>query len=79
MSHTKEKEGTLRVLPLLKETTAYIVLRPFFKPKKVERPRSSEDPGYLEEFLSPENWMVSVLSLFSRGNSIRLILCLDPV
>ena len=61
MSHTQEKEGTLRVLPLLKETTAYIVLRPFFKPKKMEKPMSSDDPGYSEEFLSPDNWVVSLL------------------
>ena len=33
MSVTGPGEGTLRVAPLLKLATAYIILRPFFKPR----------------------------------------------
>ena len=32
LSHTGPREGTLKVLPFIKEATAYIMLRPFFKP-----------------------------------------------
>ncbi|KAF9653928.1 DUF1479-domain-containing protein [Thelephora ganbajun] len=33
LSTTKTNEGTLRVVPFLKLSTAYVMLRPFFKPK----------------------------------------------
>lgn len=33
LSTTKANEGTLRVVPLLKLSTAYVMLRPFFKPR----------------------------------------------
>jgi hypothetical protein len=33
MSATSPGEGTLRVAPLLKLATAYLMLRPFFKPR----------------------------------------------
>lgn len=33
MSATSPGEGTLRVLPLLKLATAYLILRPFFRPR----------------------------------------------
>jgi hypothetical protein len=33
MSVTGPGEGTLRVAPLLKLATAYLILRPFFKPR----------------------------------------------
>ena len=33
MSTTGPGEGTLRVLPLLKLATAYLILRPFFRPR----------------------------------------------
>lgn len=33
MSATGPGEGTLRVLPLLKLATAYLILRPFFRPR----------------------------------------------
>ncbi|KIP10961.1 hypothetical protein PHLGIDRAFT_47251, partial [Phlebiopsis gigantea 11061_1 CR5-6] len=32
LSHTGPREGTLKVLPFINEATAYIMLRPFFKP-----------------------------------------------
>ena len=33
LSTTRAREGTLRVVPFLKLSTAYVMLRPFFKPK----------------------------------------------
>ena len=33
MSTTGPGEGTLRVAPMLKVATAYLILRPFFKPR----------------------------------------------
>lgn len=35
MSTTGVNEGTLRVLPMLSLATAYIILRPFFKPRSI--------------------------------------------
>lgn len=35
MSSTGVNEGTLRVLPMLSLATAYIILRPFFKPRGI--------------------------------------------
>lgn len=54
MSHTSPGEGTLKVNPLIKLTTAYFLLRPFFEPIK-ELPEGKEDE-YTAEYLSPENW-----------------------
>lgn len=51
LSHTGPNEGTLRVLPNLKEATAYIVMRPFFE---AVRPR--EACGSTEEYLDAGNW-----------------------
>lgn len=62
MSHTRRDEGTLRVFPLLTEASAYIALRPFFRPIRSETPASKEDPKYSEDFLSADNWTVSNLS-----------------
>lgn len=47
MSHTKPAEGTLLVKPLVKLSTAYVLLRPFFQPK-----RGRTSANYLDE----ENW-----------------------
>lgn len=54
MSHTAPGEGTLMVNPLIKLTTAYFLLRPFFEPIKT-LPEGKEDQ-YTAEYLSPENW-----------------------
>lgn len=51
LSHTRAGEGTLRVLPFLRESTAYIILRPFFTP--ISPLSSFSNPS---EYLSPENW-----------------------
>ncbi|KAI5458656.1 hypothetical protein BGZ63DRAFT_432102 [Mariannaea sp. PMI_226] len=47
MSHTKPREGTLLVNPLVKLSTSYLLLRPFF-----EAINGPETPGYLDE----ANW-----------------------
>ncbi|EKM53735.1 uncharacterized protein PHACADRAFT_176135 [Phanerochaete carnosa HHB-10118-sp] len=52
LSHTAPGEGTLQVLPLLKEATAYIMLRPFFRPTaRAERGRPLLDFGSWEPAL----------------------------
>lgn len=52
MSSTGANEGTLRVLPILKAATAYIILRPFFRPIKT----LAESDNNEEAYLSVENW-----------------------
>ncbi|KAK4055478.1 hypothetical protein OIV83_000024 [Microbotryomycetes sp. JL201] len=54
LSSTGPSEGTLRVMPLLKEATAYWVLRPFFKPINPEEPNA--DGTYSNQFLAADNW-----------------------
>ena len=49
MSTTGPGEGTLMVNPLLRNATAYILLRPFFRPK-----RTINGP----EFLDSNNWIM---------------------
>ncbi|KAK4161757.1 hypothetical protein QBC43DRAFT_216932 [Cladorrhinum sp. PSN259] len=48
MSNVKPGEGTLQVYPLVKEGLVYILLRPFFRAKRLGRIQE----GYLEE----DNW-----------------------
>ncbi|PWN42015.1 DUF1479-domain-containing protein [Ceraceosorus guamensis] len=64
MSRTAPSEGTLKVLPLLKETTAYIVLRPFFK--SIMQPgdvaAKNADGSWSSAYLSPENWKLDTES-----------------
>ncbi|KAI0864864.1 DUF1479 domain protein [Xylaria cubensis] len=51
MSHTKAFEGTLLVNPLIQLSSAYLLLRPFFKPIKGKNDVSTE------EYLSVDNWV----------------------
>ncbi|KAJ8110982.1 hypothetical protein ONZ43_g5734 [Nemania bipapillata] len=51
MSYTKGFEGTLLVNPLLQLSTAYYLLRPFFRPVKQSKDLLSE------EYLAAENWV----------------------
>ncbi|KAG8904372.1 hypothetical protein FRC01_008753 [Tulasnella sp. 417] len=53
LSSTGPSEGTLRVFPLLKEASAYVLLRPFFKPTL-----PPTDPNYL----SAHSWAIDVES-----------------
>ena len=54
MSATGPGEGTLKVNPLLEKATAYILLRPFFAPK-----RSAEE-ATKSAFLNSNNWAMEV-------------------
>lgn len=56
MSHTAPGEGTLMVNPLLKLSTAYFLLRPFFAP--VNASKGVVAGEYSAEFLDPENWLL---------------------
>ncbi|KAK1834047.1 hypothetical protein QBC39DRAFT_389689 [Podospora conica] len=52
MSTTGPGEGTLLVNPLVKESTVYELLRPFFRPVR----SAAELGGDSERFLDPRNW-----------------------
>ena len=52
ISRSGPEQGTLLVNPLLKESTSYALLRPFFRPAK----ELTELSGGLEEFLDEKNW-----------------------
>lgn len=52
LSDTGPGEGTLRVYPLIREQTAYTLLRPLFRELK-----SRAEVGH-EAYLSPENWVL---------------------
>lgn len=45
MSHTRPKEGTLLVNPLMQMSTVYTLLRPFFKPIN----KNKSEAGFLDE------------------------------
>jgi hypothetical protein len=55
MSKTGPGEGTLQVNPMIKLTTAYMLLRPFFRAiEPLEVDASSGRPS--KQYLSPDNW-----------------------
>jgi len=49
LSDTGPNEGTLKVYPLIREATAYFLLRPFFKPLV---------PSTSLDYLAPRNWVL---------------------
>ncbi|CAE6509573.1 unnamed protein product [Rhizoctonia solani] len=57
LSETGPSEGTLRTYPLLRESVAYVLMRPFFRPHK---PILTSSPS-LDE-LSPSNWVMDLES-----------------
>ncbi|PWZ00528.1 DUF1479-domain-containing protein [Testicularia cyperi] len=65
MSDTKAGEGTLKLLPFLRESTAYIVLRPFFSPRK-----SRTECASTSEFLDASNWVFDGTSKKFPGCSL---------
>lgn len=79
MSRTKPFEGTLKVNPLLQLSTAYLLLRPFFRPIKQPAQVSSR-----EEYLSVDNWefagpnMTSELQGATPGHGQELSAALHP-
>lgn len=59
MSSTGPNEGTLRVLPMLSLASAYILLRPFFRPRDLLSPS-----------LNFEDWVPDLDSPTFPGSSI---------
>lgn len=51
MSETGPNEGTLLVYPLIREHSAYVMMRPLFRPKALKSECASKDA-----FLAAENW-----------------------
>ncbi|KAI0529967.1 hypothetical protein GGR58DRAFT_518839 [Xylaria digitata] len=78
MSNAKGFEGTLLVNPLLQLSTAYYLLRPFFRPVKESKGLS------IEEYLAADNWvftgseMTSELQGATPGHSQELNADLHP-
>jgi len=61
MSSTGANEGTLRVLPMLSLATAYIILRPFFKPCGVAARRTDRSLGEAQNVsLAAEDWELNL-------------------
>lgn len=61
MSSTGVNEGTLRVLPMLSLATAYIILRPFFKPRGVATWKTDQTFGEAQSVsLAAENWELNL-------------------
>lgn len=59
LSHTGPTEGTLRVYPYLRELSAYVLLRPLFRPKSPLPSNESGEEGSAvarNAYLSSENW-----------------------
>lgn len=50
MSHVRPEQGTLLVYPSAKESAAYAMLRPFFRP--IQQLEGGKEAGYLDE----KNW-----------------------
>ncbi|SPC66996.1 related to DUF1479 domain protein [Ustilago sp. UG-2017b] len=73
LSHTRAGEGTLRVLPFLRESTAYIILRPFFTHLKPASSFSSPS-----QFLDASNWVFDGTSLKFPGCSLGHNIELSP-
>jgi hypothetical protein len=59
LSNTHSNEGTLRVLPFVKLSNAYIILRPFFKPR----------PGF-EHSLDADDWELNLESTEFPGSDM---------
>ncbi|KAF9496359.1 DUF1479-domain-containing protein [Pleurotus eryngii] len=53
LSSTSAGEGTLRVLPMLSLATAYVMLRPFFRPRLLASPASLDPADWEPDLDSP--------------------------
>lgn len=61
MSSAGVNEGTLRVLPMLSLATAYIILRPFFKPRSVAAWKADQTFGEPPSIsLAAEDWELNL-------------------
>lgn len=56
MSTTRANEGTLQVFPNIQIATAYLILRPFFKPIKSAPPEPVGNAAYLAQ----DNWVLDM-------------------
>lgn len=56
MSNTRANEGTLRVFPNIKISSAYLILRPFFKASR----SLVELDGDRATYLAAENWVLNL-------------------
>lgn len=59
MSTTRANEGTLQVFPNIRIATAYVILRPFFKPIKMLPSFLGSKDGK-EAYLAPDNWVLDM-------------------
>ncbi|KAG8703324.1 hypothetical protein FRC09_004227, partial [Ceratobasidium sp. 395] len=59
LSETGPNEGTLRTYPLLRESVAYVIMRPFFRPIQAHT--------NVHDLLSPENWTMDLESTAFPG------------
>jgi len=57
MSTTQANEGTLQVFPNIRIATAYLILRPFFKPIKPLPSGSGREDGKAA-YLAQDNWVL---------------------
>jgi hypothetical protein len=64
MSEVDAGHGHLLVNPMLKASTAYILMRPFFEPKR------SVEQSSLSDYLRPENWRMEKDTSVRNANSI---------
>jgi hypothetical protein len=64
MSYTGSGEGTLKVLPMLSLATAYIILRPFFRPKS-----TSSNPGSVS--FKADDWEPDLDTPTFPGSAMR--------
>jgi hypothetical protein len=65
MSHCGPRKGTLLVNPLLQLSTAYVLLRPFFRPlKEVDAQIATLGSAERAAYLHPNNWT------FTAGNEM---------
>jgi hypothetical protein len=59
MSTTRANEGTLQVFPNIRIATAYLILRPFFKPIKSPSSELAGDDGKMA-YLAQDNWVLDM-------------------
>lgn len=79
LSRTGPGEGTLRVLPNLREVTAYIIMRPFFQARTPLSEHYCDEEEAKEKYLAPSNWHFDGSSSRFPGCSVGHNLELSPL
>ncbi|KAG8738094.1 hypothetical protein FRC10_007287 [Ceratobasidium sp. 414] len=59
LSETGPNEGTIRTYPLLRESVAYVIMRPFFRPIQAH--------ANIHDLLAPQNWTMDLESTAFPG------------